>query len=308
MTGQALAGRSLNGSPASSEASSITHVPELGPACRPRVRRTVWYMPSSWGNRALMSRLAIVNGSESGIGEGNAVRLATEGCDVGVTWHRDEDGANETAEEVRSHGRRAFVRRSDVSDPADAQAMVRELAGQLGGLDLLVNNAGTGHSTPALEVGLDEWRTVLETDLTGAFFAAQAAARLMVDQGRGGRIVNVTSVHEHVPLKESVAYCAAKHGLGGVTKVMSLELAEHGITVNSVAPGEIATPMTGQPDGDPHSEERPGIPAGRPGDAREIAAAIAYLCSPDASHTTGASFVVDGGMLLMAAMANQLAQ
>src|SRR5947208_875223 len=128
-------------------------------------------MPSSWGKRALMSRLAIVTGSDSGIGRATAVRLATQGCDVGVTWHR----------------------------------------------------------------------------------------------------------HEHVPLKESVAYCAAKHGLGGVTKVMALELAEHGITVNSVAPGEIATPMTGQPDGDPQSEERPGIPAGRPGDAREIAAAIAYL-------------------------------
>ena len=129
----------------------------------------------------------------------------------------------------------------------------------------------------------------------------------MVAGGRGGRIVNVTSVHEHVPLNGSVAYTAAKHGLGGVTKSMALELAGHGITVNSVAPGEIATPMTGQPDGDPHAEDRPGVPAGRPGDAREIAAAIAYLCSPDASYTTGASFVIDGGMLLMAAMANQLA-
>src|SRR3954447_9693017 len=308
MTGQALAGRSLNGSPASSEASSITHVPELGPECRPRVRRTVWYMPSSWGNRALMSRLAIVTGSDSGIGKATAVRLATEGCDVGVTWHRDEQGASETAEEVRSHGRRAFVRRSDVSAPADAQAMVRELTGELGGIDILVNNAGTGHSTPVLELTLDEWRTVTETDLTGAFFAAQAAARRMVAEGRGGRIVNVTSVHEHVPLKGSVAYTAAKHGLGGVTKSMALELAQHGITVNSVAPGEISTPMTGQPDTDPHTQQRPGIPAGRPGDAREIAAAIAYLCSPDASYTTGASLVVDGGMLLMAAMANQIAQ
>src|SRR3954449_5205031 len=253
-----------------------------------------------------MSRASIVTGSDSGIGRATAVRLATEGCDVGITWHRDDDGANETAEEVRSHGRRAVVRRSDVSDPADAQAMVTELAGELGGLDVLVNNAGTRPPTPALELTLDEWRTVTETDLTGAFFAAQAAARLMVDQGRGGRIVNVTSVHEHVPLEGSVAYCAAKHGLGGVTKVMALELAEHGITVNSVAPGEISTPMTGQPDTDPHTQERPGVPIGRPGDAREIAAAIAYLCSPDASYTTGASFVVDGGLLLMAAVANQL--
>ncbi|HEY3019759.1 MAG TPA: SDR family oxidoreductase [Solirubrobacteraceae bacterium] len=254
-----------------------------------------------------MPRIAIVTGSDSGIGRATAVRLAQEGCDVGVTWHRDERGARETAEEVASHGRRAEVRRTDVSSVDDAIALVDELAGALGGLDVFVNNAGTGHSTPVLELDLEHWRRVVDTDLTGAFFAAQAAARRMAAQGRGGRIVNVTSVHEHVPLKGSVAYTAAKHGLGGVTKVMALELAEHGITVNSVAPGEISTPMTGQPDTDPHTQKRPGVPAGRPGDAREIAAAIAYLCSPDASYTTGASFVVDGGMLLMAAMANQLA-
>jgi NAD(P)-dependent dehydrogenase (short-subunit alcohol dehydrogenase family) len=255
-----------------------------------------------------MPRIAVVTGSDSGIGRATAVRLAQDGCDVGITWHRDEQGANETAEEVRSHGRRAEVRHLDVSSTADAARTVRELAEALGGLDVFVNNAGTGHSTPVLEVDEQTFRHVVDTDLTGAFFAAQQAAKMMVAQGRGGRIVNVTSVHEHVPLKESLAYTAAKHGLGGVTKVMALELAEHGITVNSVAPGEIATPMTGQPDGDPHSEDRPGVPAGRPGDAREIAAAIAYLASPDASYTTGASFVIDGGMLLMAAMANQLAQ
>ena len=253
-------------------------------------------------------RLAIVTGSESGIGRATAARLAADGCDVGVTYLHDEAAAERTAAEVRTHGRRAEVRRSNVSDPGDATAMVEELAARLGGLDVFVNNAGTGHRTPALEVTLDEWRRVTETDLTGAFFAAQAAARIMVAQGRGGRIVNTTSVHEHVPLRGSVAYTASKHGLGGVTKVMALELAEHGITVNSVAPGEIATPMTGQADVDPRGEDRPGIPAGRPGDAREIAAAIAHLVSPDASYTTGASYVVDGGMLLMAAMANQLAR
>jgi NAD(P)-dependent dehydrogenase (short-subunit alcohol dehydrogenase family) len=112
-------------------------------------------------------------------------------------------------------------------------------------------------------------------------------------------------VHEHVPLRGSSAYCAAKHGLGGLTKVMALELAEHGITVNAVAPGEIATRMTGAEDSDPHAETRKGIPAGRPGDAREIGAAIAFLASSEASYVTGQSYVVDGGMLLMAAMANQ---
>jgi len=113
-------------------------------------------------------------------------------------------------------------------------------------------------------------------------------------------------VHEHVPLRGAAAYCAAKGGLGLLTKVMALELAEHGIAVNAVAPGEITTPMTGAADVDPSGEERPGIPLGRPGDAREIAAAIAFLASAEASYVTGASLVADGGMLLMAAEANRL--
>ena len=253
------------------------------------------------------TRIAIVTGSDSGIGRATAVRLAQAGCDVGVTWHRDEDGARETAEEVASHGARAEVRRLDVSSTADAVRVVRELAEALGGIDVFVNNAGTGHSTPVLELDEQTFRHVVDTDLTGAFFAAQQAAKMMVAQGRGGRIVNVTSVHEHVPLEGSLAYVAAKHGLGGVTKVMALELAEHGIAVNAVAPGEIATPMTGAEDVDPHTRERPGIPAGRPGDAREIGVFIALLASPEASYATGASLVVDGGMLLMAAEANKLA-
>jgi NAD(P)-dependent dehydrogenase (short-subunit alcohol dehydrogenase family) len=118
----------------------------------------------------------------------------------------------------------------------------------------------------------------------------------------GGRIVNVTSVHEHVPLPQLAAYCASKGGLGLLTKVMALELADHGVQVNAVAPGEIATPMTGQHDVDPKSQQRQGIPLGRPGDAKEIAAAIRFLVSAEASYVTGASFVVDGGLLLMAAV------
>jgi NAD(P)-dependent dehydrogenase (short-subunit alcohol dehydrogenase family) len=126
----------------------------------------------------------------------------------------------------------------------------------------------------------------------------------MVAQGRGGRIVNVTSVHEHVPLPESSAYVAAKHGLGGLTKQMALELAAHGITVNAVAPGEIATPMTSADDVDPETIERPNIPLGRPGSAHEIASIVAWLCSDGAAYATGQSFVVDGGLLLMAAVPN----
>src|SRR5829696_2304873 len=248
--------------------------------------------------------VAVVTASDSGIGEASAVALARRGFDVGITWRSDEQGAQEAAAQVRDAGRRAEIRRLDLSDATAGARVVDELAEALGGLDVLVNNAGTGDETPFLEVELDTWREILEVDLTGAFQCAQAAARRMAAAGNGGRIINVTSVHEHIPLPGSAPYCAAKGGLGLLTKVMALELAGHGITVNAVAPGEIATPMTGNEDVDPHTVERPGIPLGRPGHAREIAAAIAWLASEEASYATGASFVVDGGLLLMAAKAN----
>jgi NAD(P)-dependent dehydrogenase (short-subunit alcohol dehydrogenase family) len=249
--------------------------------------------------------VAIVTGSDSGIGKSCAVALAKRGFDVGITWRRDEEGASETEREVSSGGRRAAVRRLDLLELGDVGGVIGELADELGGVDVFVNNAGTGHSTPFLELELAEWQQVLEVDLTGAFVAAQAAARRMVEDEVAGRIINVTSVHEHVPLPGAAAYCAAKGGLGLLTKVMALELAEHRITVNAVAPGEIATPMTDAEDVDPASVERPAIPLGRPGHADEIAAAVAFLASPDASYATGASFVIDGGLLLMAAAANQ---
>ena len=246
--------------------------------------------------------VAVVTASDSGIGEASAVALARRGFDVGITWRSDEQGAQEAAAQVRDAGRRAEIRRLDLSDATAGARVVDELAEALGGLDVLVNNAGTGDETPFLEVELDTWREILEVDLTGAFQCAQAAARRMAAAGHGGRIINVTSVHEHIPLPGSAPYCAAKGGLGLLTKVMALELARHGITVNSVAPGEIATPMTGNEDVDPHTVERPAIPARRPGDANEIAAVVVFVASGEASYLTGASIVVDGGLSLMAAV------
>jgi NAD(P)-dependent dehydrogenase (short-subunit alcohol dehydrogenase family) len=251
--------------------------------------------------------IAIVTGADSGIGKATAVKLAERGFDLGVTWHSDEDGIRGTAREVESHGRRVEVRQVDLADVEQGARVVAELADALGGIDVLVNNAGTGTQEPFLDMDLETWQHVIAVDLTAAFRATQEAARRMIDAGTRGRIVNVTSVHERIPLEGAAPYVAAKHGLGGFTKVAALELAEHGITVNAVAPGEIATPMTGNEDVDPNTIDRPGIPAGRPGSAHEIAAAVAFLASEEASYVTGESLVVDGGLMLMAAMANQLA-
>jgi NAD(P)-dependent dehydrogenase (short-subunit alcohol dehydrogenase family) len=244
-------------------------------------------------------RRAIVSASDSGIGRATAVALASAGMDVGITWHTDEQGARDTAEEVRGHGVRAAVARLDTTVLPDCGDVIDRLADELGGLDVFVNNAGTGAATLLLDLSYAEWNDILAADLGGAFVCIQRAARRMVTGGTGGRIVAVSSVHEHQPRVGSSAYDAAKHGLGGLVKTAALELAQYGITVNTVAPGEIATPMTGQTDQDPHRSERPGIPIGRPGDAREIASVIAFLASPSASYITGASIVVDGGMLQM---------
>jgi hypothetical protein len=243
--------------------------------------------------------VAIVTGSDSGIGRATAVRLAVDGFDVGVTWHEDEQGGRGTAEEVRGHGRRAEVRRLDLADLPAAADVIDELADALAGVDVLVNNAGMGQGGSVLELSFADWRHTLAVDLDGAFLCAQRAARRMVEQGRGGRIVNVTSVHEHTPIAGNAAYTVAKHGLGGLTKQLAFELGRYGITVNAVAPGMVATPMTGLEDEDPSHHPKPEFPISRPGDAREIAGCIAWLCSPEAGWTTGASFVVDGGFLLV---------
>ena len=241
---------------------------------------------------------AIVTGADSGIGKATAVGLAADGFDVGITWRSDEEGAEGTAREVRDSGRTAVVTQLDLAAPGVGERVLA-LADQLDGLDVLVSNAGTGSDSPILELDLDTWREVLEVDLTGGFLACQAAARRMVELGRGGRIITITSVHEHEPRRGAAAYCAAKGGLGLLTKCLALELAEHGITANAVAPGEISTPMTGQHDKDPADQHRPDHPLHRPGDAKEVAAVIRFLASPTSSYVTGQSIVVDGGLTLL---------
>ena len=242
---------------------------------------------------------AIVTGADSGIGRATAVALARRGHAVGITWHSDHDGAEETARLVHDAGAPAEIARLDLTSGEAVADVIERLADELGGVDVLVNNAGANHRAAVLDDDLAGWRRALEVNLTGPFLCAQAAARRMVAAGAGGRIVNITSVHEHTPLPDAAAYCAAKAGLGMLTKVLALELAPHGITVNAVAPGHIATPMTGtRPD-----RALPQIPLGRPGVPEEVAAVIALLACE--GYATGSSVLVDGGLSLTAVLALQ---
>lgn len=247
-----------------------------------------------------LPRIAVVTGADSGIGRATALLLASEGFDIGLTVHEDEEGARRTAADVEERGQRCAVEPFEASS-ASAGETVDRLADRLGGIGVLVNVAGTGSSSPVLQLDLADWDEVLATDLTGPFLCARHAARRMVDQGQGGRIINVTSVHEHVPRLGSAAYCAAKAGLGMLTRVLALELGEHGITVNAVAPGEIATEMTGQDEEAAWHTSRPGNPLGRPGHVNEVASVIGFLASPRATYVTGSSYAVDGGLMLMSA-------
>ena len=252
-------------------------------------------------------RLAIVTGADSGIGKATAELLAVEEFDVGITYHTDEDGAADTLAGIEERGGRCFIVQQDLASP-DAADAVQELIERLGGLGVLVNCAGTGHRDPVLDMSFDTWRQVLGTDLDGPFLCAQRAARAMVDGGDGGRIINITSVHEHLPRLGASAYCSAKAGLGMLTKVLALELAEHGIMVTSVAPGEIATPMTGKNEAEAYEVERPGNPVGRPGHVNEVASVVGFLASPRSSYVTGTSITVDGGLSLMAAHGHDQAE
>jgi NAD(P)-dependent dehydrogenase (short-subunit alcohol dehydrogenase family) len=246
-------------------------------------------------------RAALVTGGSSGIGRATVLELARQGFDVGFTYRSRAREASEVVERVRGDGRRAEARRLDLADPGAAAAVLDELIDALGRVDVLVNNAGENRRRPFVDESLTDLQRQLAVNLVGPFACAQHVARRMIAAGGGGRIVNVTSVIARAPLSGASAYCAAKSGLEHLTRVMALELAEHGIAVNAVAPGETATPMnfTELPD-DVHAEVRPTIPLSRPADPAEIAAAIAFLASPAASYATGESLLVDGGMLLVA--------
>ena len=250
------------------------------------------------GTGRLAGKVALVTGSDSGIGRAIAIRFAQEGAAVTVNYRRNAQGADEVKAAIERQGGRATVIQADVSVAADVQRLVDGTAQAFGALDILVNNAGVEIPRPFLDVPEQEWDLVVDVNLKGPFLCTQAAVREMLRQGRRGRIVNVSSIHEDVPMPGNAPYCAAKGGLRMLMRTLCDELAPHGITINNIAPGAIATPINAATLADPEKVATLNayIPLGRLGQPEEVAGLAVYLASDEAAYVTGATYYLDGGM------------
>lgn len=243
----------------------------------------------------LDGRVAVVTGASRGIGRAMAMGLAEAGADLALVA-RSADELTETADLVKEYGRRAEIFPADVTQVAAIEAMVEAVHKRFGCIDLLVNNAGTNIPKPALTVTEEDWDRQVDLNLKALFFCSQAVGRIMVQQGRG-RIINISSQMEKVGYFQRAAYCASKAGVGGLTRALAIEWAEHGVTVNAVAPTFIETPMT-RPmlqNATFAQEVLSRIPLGRLGQPEEVAAAVVYLASDAAAMITGHTLMIDGG-------------
>jgi glucose 1-dehydrogenase len=247
----------------------------------------------------LQGKSAIVTGGNSGIGMAIVLALAEAGANVAIDYVSNPDATAALEQQVAVLGDKAIGVHADVSKVEDLQRLVDETVKAFGRLDIMVNNAGVETRTSILDTTEQQYEFVLDVNLKSAFFGTQIAARQMIAQGGGGRIINVTSVHEDWPMPGNTAYCLSKGGMRMLTRTAGVELAPHGITVTGVGPGAVDTPINKQTAADPEKLQKlnAAIPLGRMAEPSEIGNVVAFLAGDGASYLTATTVFADGGIM-----------
>jgi glucose 1-dehydrogenase len=247
----------------------------------------------------LEGKVAIVTGGNTGIGQAVVVALAAQGAKVVIDYVSNEQATRALEQKLTGLGETAVAVEADVSKLEDLQRMVDTAVSSFGRLDVLVNNAGIETRTSVLDTTEDQYEKVLAINLKSAFFGTQIAAKQMIAQGGGGRIINMTSVHEDWPMPGNTAYCLAKGGMRMLTRTAGVELAPHNICVVGVGPGAVDTPINAQTVADPKALAllNSSIPLGRLAEPEEIASVVAFLAGPGASYITATTIFADGGIM-----------
>jgi glucose 1-dehydrogenase len=247
----------------------------------------------------LRDKVAIVTGAATGIGQAIAVRFAREGAAVVVDYVGEQGVAKQTEAAIAGLGGRSIAVEADVSRPDQVQHLIDAAVSAFGALDIVVNNAGIEKKSAFVDYPLEELQKILAVNLVGPFLVSQAAARRMIQQGKGGRLINVSSVHEDLPMPGNAAYCASKGGVRMLARTIAVELAEHAITVNNIGPGAVFTPIDADVEAKPEMEKAlmGEIPLGRWAKPEEVAGLAVYLASDEAGYVTGSTYFIDGGML-----------
>ncbi len=250
----------------------------------------------------LQNKVAIITVAATGIGHAIAVRFAREGAFVVVDYVGSPETPTRTEEEIKSFDGKTIAVEADVSKPDQVQNLIESTIKAFGRIDIVINNAGIEKKEAFVDYPLEDLQKILAVNLIGPFLVSQAGARQMIQQGQGGRIINISSVHEDLPMPSNAAYCASKGGLRMLTRTIAVELAKDKITVNNIGPGAVYTPIDADIEAKPEIEKllMGEIPLNRWGTPEEIAGLAVYLASDEAAYVTGSTFFIDGGMLRQA--------